>query len=83
LIKAELILLSMGFVSPEHEGLLNDLQLEYDPRGNVKTGGKSTQTTVDKVFACGDAQRGASLVVHAIASGRQSAEHIDVFLMSK
>jgi glutamate synthase (NADPH) small chain len=82
-IKAELILLSMGFVSPEHEGLLNDLQLEYDPRGNVKTEGKSTQTATDKVFACGDAQRGASLVVHAIASGRQSAEHIDAFLMNR
>lgn len=82
-IKAELILLSMGFVSPEHEGLLNDLQLEYDPRGNVKTEGKITKTNVDKVFACGDAQRGASLVVHAIASGRQSAEHIDAYLMSK
>jgi len=82
-IKAELILLSMGFVSPEHEGLLNDLNIEYDQRGNVKTDVKSAQPSIDNVFACGDAQRGASLVVHAIASGRLTAQNIDKYLMNK
>jgi glutamate synthase (NADPH/NADH) small chain len=82
-IKAELILLSMGFVSPEHEGLLNDLKLEYDPRGNVKTDVQTSQSSIEKVFACGDSQRGASLVVHAIASGRQTAQNIDNYLMNK
>jgi glutamate synthase (NADPH/NADH) small chain len=83
LIKAELILLSMGFLSPEHDGLLNDLKLEYDPRGNVKTFDNADKTSIDKVFACGDAKSGASLVVHAIASGRKTAEHVDAFLMEK
>ncbi len=82
-IKAELILLSMGFLSPEHDGLLNDMKLEYDPRGNVKTYDNVDKTSVDKVFACGDAKSGASLVVHAIASGRKTAEHVDSFLMKK
>jgi glutamate synthase (NADPH/NADH) small chain len=80
IIKAELVLLSMGFVHANHEGLLDSLQLEYDARGNVKTAGKTTKTSIDKVFACGDAKNGASLVVHAIASGRESAEQIDKFL---
>jgi glutamate synthase (NADPH/NADH) small chain len=82
-IKAELILLSMGFVHAQHDGLLDELKLEYDQRGNVKTAPKATSTSVDKVFACGDAKNGASLVVHAIASGRESAAHIHDFLMKK
>lgn len=82
IIKAELILLSMGFVSPVHEGLLNNLELEYDPRGNVSTLSKSTRTNRDKIFACGDAKSGASLVVRAIASGRECGEHIHQYLVS-
>jgi glutamate synthase (NADPH) small chain len=81
IIKAELILLSMGFVSPVHEGLLNNLNMEYDPRGNVSTLNKTTQTNQDKIFACGDAKSGASLVVRAIASGRECGEHIHQYLM--
>lgn len=77
-IKAELILLSMGFVSPEHEGLLDGLKVEYDNRGNVAT--TETKASIDKVFACGDAKNGASLVVTAIASGRETAEKIDAYL---
>ena len=83
IIKAELILLSMGFVHAQHEGLLNNLNIEYDPRGNIKTFDKTTKTSIDKVFACGDAKNGASLVVHAIASGREAAEHINNYLRSK
>jgi glutamate synthase (NADPH) small chain len=83
IIKAELILLSMGFVHARHDGLLNDLNLQYDQRGNIKTVDKSTKTNIDKVFTCGDAKNGASLVVHAIASGRESGEQINNYLMTK
>jgi len=82
-IKADLILLSMGFVHASHDGLLNDLNLEYDQRGNIKTVDKTTRTTIEKVFSCGDAKNGASLVVHAIASGRETGEQINNYLKSK
>jgi glutamate synthase (NADPH) small chain len=82
-IKAELILLSMGFLHAEHAGLLDNLKLEYDQRGNVKTPQGKLQSSDPKVFACGDAQSGASLVVRAIDSGRKCAEQIDVFLMNR
>lgn len=82
IIKAELILLSMGFVHPEHNGLLKNMGVELDPRGNVKTAGNNvTQTSDPKVFACGDARSGASLVVRAIDNGRLSAKQINAFLM--
>lgn len=81
-IKAELILLSMGFISPEHNGLLDGLKVEYDGRGNVGTKAKTTQSSINKVFACGDAKSGASLVVRAIASGRECAEHVNDFLLA-
>ncbi|GET26544.1 glutamate synthase subunit beta [Prolixibacter sp. NT017] len=79
LIEVDLVLLSMGFVSPVHEGLLDGLGVEYDERGNVKA--VTNTTTVDKVFAAGDVARGASLVVHAIRSGRDAAEKIHEYLM--
>lgn len=79
-IKAELILLSMGFLHAEHSGLLDGLQLEYDQRGNVKTGAESLKSSNAKVFACGDTQSGASLVVRAIASGHRCAGDIHQFL---
>ena len=79
IIEAELVLLAMGFVHPVAEGLVTDLKVELDQRGNVKVGGDH-RTTVDKIFAAGDASTGASLVVRAIASGRQTAENIDAFL---
>lgn len=77
-IECELILLSMGFVHAEHEGLVKGLDVELDQRGNVKSEDKMHKTSVAKVFAAGDANEGASLVVRAIASGRQAAiEMID------
>lgn len=76
--EAELVLLAMGFVHTAHEGLVSELGLELDARGNIRT--KENRTSSDKVFAAGDAILGASLVVNAIASGRRAAEEIDKFL---
>ncbi len=78
-IPADIVLLAMGFVHPQHDGLLDELSVEYDSFGNVKTDA-SLASSVDKVFACGDMQRGQSLVVNAIASGRQCAREVDIFL---
>lgn len=80
IIEAELALFAMGFLHPSHTGLLDDLGVEYDARGNVNTD-KRYQTKVDKVFAAGDMRRGQSLVVHAIADGRKLAKDIDTYLM--
>ena len=79
-IEAEAVFLAMGFMQPQHDGLLDDLGVEYDPQGNVAADG-TLKTNLEKVFACGDMQRGQSLVVHAIASGRRCARQIDIFLM--
>ncbi len=78
-IKADLVLLAMGFVHPVHEGLLNSLNVEYDERGNVKREDMQ-QTSVDKVFVAGDATEGANLVVTAIYSGILAARNIDAYL---
>jgi glutamate synthase (NADPH/NADH) small chain len=78
-IQAELVLLALGFVHPEHEGLLNELGVAYDVRGNVAVN-KQHGSSVPKVFATGDAMMGASLVVKAIASGRKVAEDIHCML---
>jgi len=75
IIKADLVFLALGFVHPIHEGLLTELGVEFDGRGNVATD-KASQSTVKKVFATGDAAIGASLVVRAIALGRKVAEDI-------
>ena len=72
-IKADIVFLALGFVHPVHEGLLDELGVAYDPRGNVAVN-KNNQSSVSKVFAAGDASLGASLVVKAIASGRKVAE---------
>jgi glutamate synthase (NADPH/NADH) small chain len=80
-IKAELVLLAMGFVHVEHNRLITDLMLELDVRGNIKT--NRYQTNVPMVFAAGDAISGASLVVRAIDSGRQAAEAIDAWFRKK
>lgn len=79
LIEADLVLLSMGFLSPVHEGLLDSLGVEYDQRGNVKSSDNSTN--LDKIFVAGDITRGASLVVWAIRSGRDAAKRIHQFVM--
>jgi glutamate synthase (NADPH/NADH) small chain len=78
-IPAQLVLLAMGFLGPEREGFLEQLGVELDERGNVKRD-KRYQTTVDGVFACGDAGRGQSLIVWAIAEGRSCAAGVDAHL---
>ena len=75
IIKADLVFLALGFIHPVHEGLLTELGVEFDGRGNVAVD-KTNQSNVNKVFATGDAAMGASLVVRAIASGRKVAEDI-------
>ncbi|CAN5342604.1 hypothetical protein BH10PSE11_BH10PSE11_26840 [soil metagenome] len=80
-LKAELVLLAMGFVHPVHEGLLKKLGVELDPRGNVRATTNNYQTSVAKVFSSGDMRRGQSLVVWAIREGRQCASSIDQHLM--
>ena len=80
-IKADLVLLAMGFVSPVHEGLLKALGVVLDARGNVRAGTNDYRTSLPKVFSAGDMRRGQSLVVWAIREGRQCANAIDTFLM--
>jgi len=75
LIKADLVFLALGFIHPIHEGLLTELGVQFDGRGNVAID-KENKSSVAKVFAAGDAAMGASLVVRAIASGRKAAEDI-------
>jgi glutamate synthase (NADPH) small chain len=82
-IPCELALLAMGFVHPQHEGLVNDLGIELDDRGNVKAGENAYQTSIPKVFACGDMRRGQSLVVWAISEGRECARKVDEYLMGE
>jgi len=80
-LKADLVLLAMGFVHPVHEGLINTLGLDLDPRGNVKADTEKYQTSNPKIFAAGDMRRGQSLVVWAIREGRHAAHAVDKFLM--
>lgn len=80
-ISAELVLLAMGFAHPEHEGMIKELSVTLDPRGNVKTG-DGYMTSRPGVFAAGDMRRGASLVVWALAEGRAAAREIDRYLMT-
>lgn len=80
-VDAELVLLCMGFVSPVHEGLVNELGVELDARGNIKVDA-SGATSVPGVFAAGDAATGASLVVRAIARGREAAKGVHDYLMA-
>jgi glutamate synthase (NADPH/NADH) small chain len=77
----ELALLAMGFVHPQQEGLLQDLGVELDDRGNVKATEKSFQTSIAKIFSAGDMRRGQSLVVWAISEGRECARKVDEYLM--
>jgi glutamate synthase (NADPH/NADH) small chain len=80
-LDAQLVLLAMGFLGPEPQ-LLDELGVERDPRGNVKTG-KPYTSLVDGVFAAGDARRGQSLIVWAINEGRQCARMVDRYLAGK
>ncbi len=79
-IEVDLVLLAMGFLGPVQEGLVKDLGLELDPRQNIKADTNTYMTTVPGVFAAGDARRGQSLVVWAMAEGRKAARAIDQYL---
>ena len=80
-IKADLVLLAMGFVHPTHEGLIENLKVDLDEGGNVNADTNDYRTSEDGVFAAGDMRRGQSLVVWAIREGRQCARAVDEFLM--
>lgn len=77
----ELALLAMGFVHPQREGLLQQLDVATDERGNVKATEKDYQTSISKIFTAGDMRRGQSLVVWAISEGRECARKVDEYLM--
>lgn len=77
----ELVFVAIGFSNPEQTGIVSDLNLDLDARGNVKTKDNSYQTNTAKVFACGDMHRGQSLIVWAISEGRECARNVDEFLM--
>ena len=82
-LKADLVLLAMGFVAPVQEGMISELGVKLDGRGNVAADTVHYKSTVEKVFACGDMRRGQSLVVWAIREGRQCAASIDKHLMGE
>ena len=82
-LKADLVLLAMGFVHPVHEGMIETLKIGLDDRGNIDANTDEYQTSLDKVFAAGDMRRGQSLVVWAIREGRQCARAVDEFLMGQ
>jgi glutamate synthase (NADPH/NADH) small chain len=82
-IKAELVLLAMGFLHPVYAGLLENMKIERDSRGNVNAatvGENAYQTNIKNVFSAGDMRRGQSLVVWAIHEGRNCARAVDRFL---
>ena len=81
-IEADLVFLALGFLGPEKEGLLKNLGVELDARGNVKTG-DNYMSSVKGVFAAGDMRRGQSLIVWAISEGRRAARAVDEFLMGR
>jgi glutamate synthase (NADPH/NADH) small chain len=80
-IQAGLVLLAIGFAGPKEPGLLQELKIQRDRRTNIKANTDDYRTSVDKVFAAGDARKGQSLVVWAIREGRQAARAIDEYLM--
>jgi glutamate synthase (NADPH/NADH) small chain len=80
-LKADLVLLAMGFLGPRKEGMLAQSGVALDPRGNVRADVKDYRTSVGEIFAAGDMRRGQSLVVWAIREGRQCARSVDEFLM--
>ena len=82
-IKADLVLLAMGFVHPVHEDVVGELKPALDPRGNVKANTQDYKTSIPKVFSAGDMRRGQSLVVWAIREGRQCARAVDEALMGE
>nr|MDA3845418.1 FAD-dependent oxidoreductase [Vallitaleaceae bacterium] len=81
-IEADLVLFAMGFLHPQHTGLLDDLGVNYDQRGNVATE-SNYMTNIEGVFSAGDMRKGQSLVVHAISEGRKLAKEVDLYLMGQ
>jgi glutamate synthase (NADPH/NADH) small chain len=81
ILKADLVLLAMGFVGPRKAGLIEQAGVALDARGNVAADTSDYKSSAAKVFACGDMRRGQSLVVWAIREGRQCARAVDEFLM--
>ena len=79
-IKADLVLLAMGFIHPKRKGPIEELALKLDKRGNIKTNNRQYMTSKSGIFAAGDARRGQSLVVWAIREGRDAAEDIHKYL---
>ena len=82
-LKADLVLLAMGFLGPVQEGMLSSLGVKLDGRGNVEANTVNYQSSLPKVFSAGDMRRGQSLVVWAIREGRQAARAVDEFLMGE
>lgn len=80
-IPCQLALLAMGFLHPQYEGLLKQLDIDLDARGNVKASEQNYQTNIQKIFTAGDMRRGQSLVVWAISEGRECARKVDEYLM--
>jgi glutamate synthase (NADPH) small chain len=80
-ISCELALLAMGFLHAQHSGLLEQLEIELDERGNIRASEKSYRTNISKIFTAGDMRRGQSLVVWAISEGRECARKVDEYLM--
>ncbi len=80
-LPADKVFLAMGFLHPVHKGMLEELGVELNSRGNVQANDTNYSTSVDKVFVAGDMRRGQSLVVWAIREGRQCARAVDEFLM--
>ncbi len=81
-IPCTLALLAMGFTHPAHHGMISDLGIELDERGNVKASDKDYRTNISKIFTAGDMRRGQSLVVWAISEGRECARKVDEFLQN-
>jgi len=82
-LKADLVTLAMGFVHPVHEGMLEEIGVELDQRGNVAADTATYKASKGKFFAAGDMRRGQSLVVWAIREGRQAAREVDLYLMGE
>ena len=81
-LKADIVFLAMGFLGPEQNGVIKELELETDQRSNIKTDNKY-QTSREKIFSAGDMRRGQSLVVWAIMEGRECARAVDEYLMQR
>jgi len=81
-METDLVLLAMGFVHPEHDGMISELGVEIDAIGNIKVDANK-MSSITGVFAAGDMARGQSLVVWALAEGREAARGIDEYLMGR